>query len=392
MNTSLPLIVHLPRWYPNKNDDLNGIFIQRHIKTTVSYSTPVVLQATYIAKQQSIFSWHYEFKDDIHQYTAYYKKNITGLAFIDRFLKLAFYFFAMEKLWRKMKRDFNQPVKGIHLHVLLRNGIVALTKPSIPFIVTEHSSAYQPHKNTIKGFRKWLTRHVIKKSKHVTTVSRQLCNTMQDHHQFRGAEYSILPNVVDTSTFFYNSHHSIGHPPPLKLLHVSEFNEADKNITGILNTAKRCKEHGIPATFTITGYGHYEKQLKAFSENHKLEDIVHFTGKKTGNALVSLFQQHHVFLLFSRQENFPCVLLEAMSCGRPIIATRVGGIPEMIDQTSGILVPSEDEEALYQAILSMIKNYTSYNAQQIAKAVSLKYSYSAISSQLYDLYKRYFSL
>lgn len=392
MTTQLPLIVHIPRWYPNKSDTLNGIFVQRHIVATTSFSTPVVIQATYLNNQKKLLSFHYTFKDNIHEYVAYYKKTITGITIIDRLLKLFLYFFALQQLWRKIRQDFKQPIKGIHLHILLRNGLFALTKASIPFIITEHSSAYQPHKNTVKGFRKWMIGFVIKKSKHVTVVSNQLRDIMRDYHGLKGTEYSILPNVVDTSAFSYNSQLSVAAPPPLRLLHVSEFNEADKNIKGILNTAKRCKENQLPVSFTITGYGQYENQLKQHAAGLQLEDIVHFTGKKTGEELISLFQHHHAFVLFSRQENFPCVLLEALSCGKPVIATRVGGIPEIVDQSNGILVPSENEEALYRAITAMLNNYTTYDPRQLAAAVSSKYSYAAVSAQLHELYKRHFPL
>jgi glycosyltransferase involved in cell wall biosynthesis len=64
-----------------------------------------------------------------------------------------------------------------------------------------------------------------------------------------------------------------------------------------------------------------------------------------------------IYTLPSVKEGFPYAILEAMQAGLPIVATKVGGIPEMIeDQSNGILVQSADSDALAQAIIALLKN------------------------------------
>lgn len=93
------------------------------------------------------------------------------------------------------------------------------------------------------------------------------------------------------------------------------------------------------------------------------------------------------FLFFSRYENAPVVLSECLAIGLPIISSNAGGIPEMISQEYGILVPSGNEEALASTILKMIDNHTKYSADIIRQG-GTKYTYQNIGNQLSNLYQR----
>ena len=97
-------------------------------------------------------------------------------------------------------------------------------------------------------------------------------------------------------------------------------------------------------------------------------------------------QEANALLMFSRFENSPCSIIEALCCGLPVIATRVGGIPELINETNGMLVESLDNKGLIAAMGEMITNYTVYNRKKIAEDAAARFSYPVIGKKLDEVY------
>jgi glycosyltransferase involved in cell wall biosynthesis len=91
--------------------------------------------------------------------------------------------------------------------------------------------------------------------------------------------------------------------------------------------------------------------------------------------------------MFSRFENLPCVLLEALCCGLPVISTNVGGIAEAVNDENGILIESENIPALANAMQKMIDEYHRYNHEKIAAEASAKYNYTKVGEQIAAFYK-----
>ena len=96
-------------------------------------------------------------------------------------------------------------------------------------------------------------------------------------------------------------------------------------------------------------------------------------------------QDSDCFLFFSRYENAPVVLSECLAVGLPIISSNAGGIPEMVNNECGILVPSENEDALMQAMMHMMDHLADYPASTI-RPYGQKYTYDNVGAQLYQLY------
>ena len=106
-----------------------------------------------------------------------------------------------------------------------------------------------------------------------------------------------------------------------------------------------------PFKCIFIGDGPDRSQLSGQVAKLGLDSSVRWTGVVPDAA--SLFSAFDVFVLSSRTEGIPIVLLEAMRASVPIVATRVGGVPEMLDETEALLVPSEQAAALAKAIGSV---------------------------------------
>jgi len=93
-------------------------------------------------------------------------------------------------------------------------------------------------------------------------------------------------------------------------------------------------------------------------------------------------------VLFSRYENLPCVIIEALCCGLPIVATNVGGIKELVNLKNGKLVQSENEEELIRAMVCMIDEYNNFDKEQISLDARERFNYSTIGKQFHQLYQQ----
>ena len=115
---------------------------------------------------------------------------------------------------------------------------------------------------------------------------------------------------------------------------------------------------------------------------------VEFLGKLQGDELIRELQQADAIVLNSRYENQPVVILEALSCGIPVIAPSIAGIPEVINETRGILFNREDKHALKNSMISFHSNKTQFNKIELRDYCQNTFSYSAVASKLDNLYRK----
>jgi glycosyltransferase involved in cell wall biosynthesis len=123
-----------------------------------------------------------------------------------------------------------------------------------------------------------------------------------------------------------------------------------KGVDSLISSAN---EIGDKAHFIFAGSGN----IKRLSSRLKNKDNVTFIGGVDHAKIHLLYQKCDIFVLPSFSESFPISLLEAMSSGLPVIATEVGGIPEMIiDSKIGCLIKARDQDALEDSILRLISS------------------------------------
>jgi glycosyltransferase involved in cell wall biosynthesis len=108
---------------------------------------------------------------------------------------------------------------------------------------------------------------------------------------------------------------------------------------------------------TLAGAGEMTPRLRRMTLELGLDGNVEFVGLIPHVKIYSLLQEHHIMVMPSREEAFGVAVLEAAACGRPVIASRVGGVPEVLrDGETGLLVPPGDEAALAEAILRLARD------------------------------------
>jgi len=130
----------------------------------------------------------------------------------------------------------------------------------------------------------------------------------------------------------------------------------------------------------------FELEKKRTEELGLLGKNVFFTGLKEQNELVKEIQAADFMVLSSNYETFGTVVIECLSCGIPVIATNVGIVPEVINKTNGIIIPTGDQDALVAAIDTMLDQVNSYNPDAIRNSVLNKFDNHTIATQLLEIY------
>ncbi len=380
-----PNILHLPKWYPNRTDDMAGIFIKRHIKCTLDKTSPIVIFGTTDPELKETTEIVQTTEDGILTYRFYYKKRFTGIGIFDKLIKLALYFYLLNKCFKKVSSEYK--IDLIHVHVLLRSGIFAyLIRNKIKYIVTEHWNIYLPiQKEYLSGFRVFLSKIIAKKASNLNTVSKDLLKAMNDLG-IRSQSQEIIPNVVNTDLFSSSKNKQ---PRTIfSLITVMEFTEKDKNLKGLLNVLSEVQKQHLPFHLDIVGYGQDEDLVKKHALGLGItEESVTFHGKMYHQELSKFMASKDAFVLFSKSENLPCVIVEAMACGLPVVASNVGGISEMVKPEIGYLVESMNEKQLLDTIIKLKENINTFDSGEIEQEATSNYSQKAIGKKLTSIYK-----
>jgi glycosyltransferase involved in cell wall biosynthesis len=137
----------------------------------------------------------------------------------------------------------------------------------------------------------------------------------------------------------------------------------------------------------IGGQGPLMEQLQTQIAQLELERNVNLKGWMDKRAIKDQMLRSHAFVHSSRVETFGVVLIEAMSCGLPIVATRSGGPQEFVKAEHGYLVDVGDQERLSESLNKMVENYSDFDRVAISKYVNENFSAQGISERLGELYR-----
>jgi glycosyltransferase involved in cell wall biosynthesis len=164
----------------------------------------------------------------------------------------------------------------------------------------------------------------------------------------------VLPYGIDTDAFSPNSH---SHFSPPVLLTVGRL-ERRKGVNVLLRAMPDVWRHFPDTQVRLIGSEAdlTREELLAMTPEDKRKQIV-FPGFLERQELIEEYQHASVYVAPTQYETFGYTVLEAMACGRPVISTRVGAIPELIeDGENGLLVPWNDSAALAEAILKVLSD------------------------------------
>lgn len=360
-----------------------GLFVKHHAESVLPFAKVSVL---YIHSEDrrdgELLTYDFQEEDGLATMRVYLRKS-PGL--IGKLFNLYLYFYASLKGYSRLiaqegKADMH------HVHILTRAGVlpwILRISGGVPYLITEHWSRYhKANRHQMKGkFHRWLTKQVIKKAYAVCPVNKELGASMQDMG-FNHPRYRYINNVVNMDRF------SIAKETASfkRFLHVSCFDEKPKNTKGLLRAFKAAVQSDPSLFLTLVGNGPDWQESKDYAAELGILAYIDFTGLLEGNALVEQFHQNAHLLMFSRYENQPVVIIEAMACGLHVISTEVGGIGDLLADGRGRLIPSEDENAMTSEMLSASKGENRKAPEELRQYVLENFSFESVGKAYSELY------
>lgn len=233
-----------------------------------------------------------------------------------------------------------------------------------------------------------ITRFSIERSDEVTAVSQFLrgetLRAFGPVHQ----NLRVIPNFVNLDEYHP------GHPATREglapaghkvLSHTSNFREV-KRVKDVVRIFARVRR-AMPATLLMIGDGPERGEAEREAESLQVAGDVRFLGRL--DRVVELMQATDLFVLPSQSESFGLAALEAMACGAPVVASRAGGLPEIIeDDVNGLLEPVGSVEAMARRAVDLLRDPARHAAmREAAVAKAAQFSADRVVPMYEALYR-----
>jgi|GEM_PF-1139111 len=373
-----PHILFLPSWYPVQGNELNGIF-NRELACLLQEGADIsLLHLHFTDHPGKTRVLHFRENADVSE-TIVYLNPGGGMVF-----RQWRYFRHFFKSVREITEKWGN-IDAIHVQVAWKMGLPAMYyswKYKIPLLVTEHYTGYLKKDGSLRGWKKWMCRWILRRANVVTAVSPGLAMAIQE----LGVKHvEVIPNFPDP-VFLLGNVANNKSQNEFYFLHISNFDDRQKQTSWIIREfiyLKKIHPH-IRLMLVVP-----ELKLEDFFAEHpnlSSEGIVFCEPTDNKNIYRSRFENANAVVSFSKFETFGITLLESLCCGVPVIYTTCGGPENFVEPDMGIEANAEDPDSLYKAMEDMIQR-GNWDSQSIATRTRNKFKSDTIRNRYMELYR-----
>lgn len=373
-------ILIIPSWYPIKSNPLYGSFVKEQAEALVERGHEVaVLYADVDYKQLQRRNFKSVTEGNLKVYRA------EGFAFP----KINFFFLNLwseiyYKLYLQYKAEHSTP-DLIHAHSFIGGYAAARLKEKtgIPLVLTEHNSS--PYKETTSSRYQRIFTAAYNQADHVITVSNVLRDSITE---ITNTPVSTIYNFIDESMFRQNrTKPAVHEQAPFFILGIGDYVE-NKGFELLIEAVDIFRKNtGIDARLKLFGAGPEKEKYVTLIQRLALTGV-DIGDLITRQQVATEMNSAHLFCLPSQYEPFGIVLIEALACGTPVIATGKGGPVEIINNENGILLQQRTPQAIATAIHQIHQQYPKFNTQKIITKTVDKYRKSEILHQIEEVYSQ----
>ncbi len=370
MSDRLRVLV-VPKWYPWPDRPVLGLFCREHARALATGHNVVVL-ASLATPRPGFAAYALEdaVEDGLRTLRVRYRRPRL------RPLAMGFQLLGMLAALRRLRREGWRPdIVHAHVYQAAPPSLILGRLSQAPVAITEHFTGFQ--RGLVTGYERTLARLSFERADVVAPVSEELAGRLRALAP--KATIEVVPNVVDTAAFAPPESRA----PGARLLNVAALAEKKGHRFLLEALAER-----PDVTLDVVGGGELRGELERQATALGVDDRVRFLGEQPKQEVARLMRAADLFVLPSLAENLPVVLIEAQASGLPAVATRVGGVPELVDAAAGTLVPAGDSSALAAAIGDTLERSAGFDPAALAARARERYGYDAICARWTAIYAR----
>ncbi|WP_236973699.1 glycosyltransferase family 4 protein [Membranihabitans maritimus] len=268
------------------------------------------------------------------------------------------------KLFLNYQRRYGKP-DLIHAQSILGLIVAASfnSRYGIPFIYTEHMSSLITGDLPDRLLNKAL-RSAVSANK-VTAVSPVLKESME---RIYGVPTEYVPNYIDSGFYI----------PPIKIVQSPDFISIGspahtKGMDRLIEAFGIVKKKVLNARLTLVDDIKGAEDLQDKIKNMGLEGAIHFAGAVKREGIRSLLQNSAVLVSASRKESFGLTMIEALSCGIPVVATQTAGSELIVTEKCGVIIPQGDIQELANGMISVFRKRNNYSPNELHNNVKARF-------------------
>ncbi|MFN4234464.1 MAG: glycosyltransferase [Bacteroidia bacterium] len=386
ISKSLPHILFLTKWYPNKSDVQLGVFIRKHAKAVSPYCKVSVLYVWGDYNLNGPPTIEENQNGNFSETIIFYQRNKGPFKLlVNLYLYIKHVFLGYHHILQKQGK-----IDLIHVHILIRTGLAALLlklKYKIPYIISEQWSGYVTGEyQRFSWLKKALVKIIVSQADKITVVSEILKNSML--RLGLKNDYIIIHNIIENIDLPKPTHNN-----KVKILTVADLNDKIKNISGTIKAISEVYKIRQDFEFHIIGGGKDETLLKSLVESYGLlNKAILFHGRKPNEDVYEFFKQIDFVIINSNVETFCVAAAEALVNGKPQITTICGGPEEFVKPEHGILIEKANHKQLVESIIYMLDNYKNYDSEHMHEYAKTNFSYSGVGKKFFEIYQQILKL
>lgn len=373
-------LIILPTSYPNIYNENSAIYVQdqaralaKHEDVEVSVVGAISISFKYIWKKRMLKFGSFKYKKNNVNVVLVLFPSIPKLKRFNNFIR----YVLNRRLIRKYSKVSKIDMIHVHNSVAGKAALWYKNKFNIPYLVTEHSSEYS--RRVFRSYEMSLYKKIYQNAACNIAVSKEFCKLLSKTFDL---SFTYVPNIVDTD-FFIPSQKNHG---KFKFINIANLNK-NKNQLSLIKAFSNAFMDKKNISLVILGGGPEYDTLTHEIEKLDMKEQITLYGSATRMEVLRELQSSNIFILSSKYETFGVVLIEAMSCGLPVVSTKCGG-PESIvnDDKLGLLI--EKNDVINGLVNAMIKVYNStYDNEYIRNYCIENFSENAVTVKLNEIYK-----
>ena len=345
--------------FPNSAEETRGIFTYQIVKTlqkkcNVEVIAPLPWVPRVLAKSFAAKFPHARvpFHENIGGIEVYHPRYLVIPKLVG-FMHAVFMFFPLFKLVNKLNNE--ETVDLINAHWIFPDGVAATwiaRRLRKPIVLTALGCDVNLYSTML--LRKFQISGALRSTDHITAVSSNL-KDMVCSLKIPEKNVDVIPNGIDLSLFSIidklDARKKVGISPKQSLiLTVGSLDEV-KGTQFLVEAFGAMKKSGSPLPLLISiGDGPLKLSLCSLAEKLGVSDHVRFLGKRPHKEIPLWMNAANLFCLPSLREGHPNVVIEALACGVPVVASNVGAVPEIINITNGYIWNNRNVMALVQQL------------------------------------------